>query len=43
VLQGSLQEAYARAHLAKLGAQIKAYQSQDQNYADLQTAASTPP
>jgi histidine transport system substrate-binding protein len=36
VLQGSLQEAYARAHLAKLGAQIKAYQSQDQNYADLQ-------
>ena len=36
VLQGSLQEAYARAHLAKLGAQIKAYQSQEQNYADLQ-------
>lgn len=36
VLQGSLQEAYARAHLAKLGAQVKAYQSQDQNYADLQ-------
>lgn len=36
MLQGSLQEAYARAHLAKLGAQIKAYQSQEQNYADLQ-------
>lgn len=36
VLQGSLQEAYARAHLSKLGAQIKAYQSQEQNYADLQ-------
>jgi len=35
VLQGSLQEAYARAKLAPLGAQVKAYQSQDQNYADL--------
>jgi len=35
VLQGSLQEAYARAKLSPLGAQVKAYQSQDQNYADL--------
>lgn len=35
VLQGSLQEAYARAKLAPLGAQVKAYQAQDQNYADL--------
>ncbi|QXH58346.1 ABC transporter substrate-binding protein [Pseudomonas maumuensis] len=35
VLQGSLQEAYARAVLAPQGAQVKAYQSQDQNYADL--------
>lgn len=35
VLQGSLQEAYARAKLTPLGAQVKAYQSQDQNYADL--------
>lgn len=35
VLQGSLQEAYARTVLAPQGAQVKAYQSQDQNYADL--------
>jgi histidine transport system substrate-binding protein len=35
VLQGSLQEVYARAKLAPLGVQVKAYQSQDQNYADL--------
>ncbi|MGH8383288.1 ABC transporter substrate-binding protein [Pseudomonas sp.] len=35
VLQGSLQEAYARAKLAPLGTQVKAYQAQDQNYADL--------
>lgn len=35
VLQGSIQEVYARAKLAPAGAQIKAYQSQDQNYADL--------
>ncbi|MNE37169.1 Histidine-binding periplasmic protein precursor [compost metagenome] len=35
MLQGSLQEAYARAKLAPLGAQVKAYQAQDQNYADL--------
>jgi histidine transport system substrate-binding protein len=35
VLQGSLQEAYARAKLTPLGVQVKAYQAQDQNYADL--------
>ncbi|WAH55369.1 ABC transporter substrate-binding protein [Pseudomonas silvicola] len=35
VLQGSLQEAYARTTLIPLGAQLKAYQAQDQNYADL--------
>jgi histidine transport system substrate-binding protein len=35
VLQGSLQEAYARARLEPLGAEIKAYPAQDQNYADL--------
>lgn len=35
VLQGSIQEVYARAKLAPAGARIKAYQSQDQNYADL--------
>lgn len=35
VLQGSLQEAYARAKLAPLGARVKAYQAQNQNYADL--------
>jgi histidine transport system substrate-binding protein len=35
VLQGSLQESYARTTLVPAGALVKAYQAQDQNYADL--------
>lgn len=35
VLQGSLQEAYARAKLAPQGARVQAYQAQDQTYVDL--------
>ncbi|MNF95101.1 Histidine-binding periplasmic protein precursor [compost metagenome] len=33
--QGTIQEAYARAKLAPAGVQLKAYQNQDQVYADL--------
>ncbi len=35
--QGTIQEAYARAKWAPAGVQLKAYQSQDQVYADLVT------